>query len=207
MNETPKPLPKLLLARHLHSGIFIVCTALLILVSEPVYSVNSVMHWLMLWTGYALIIFAVFGRIYCSSFIGGRKNEAIMRDGPFSVVRNPLYVFSFIATIGVGLQSGMFVVTALLTGAFMIYYPFVVAKEERYLSAKFGEEYANYVREVPRWVPNMKLWIEPAEAMCMPKYIRSTMADALVFFLAMPTFALLSWLYHSHLLVVWLNIW
>lgn len=203
MTETTSALPKLLKARQFHSRLFAVAIVGLLLVSAPA-STNSLTLHIMTWLGYVLVIIGAFGRVYCSSFIGGRKNDAIMRAGPYSVVRNPLYVFSFLATIGIGLQSGMLTVAALLVIAFLVYYPFVVKREENFLSAKFGESYAQYVREVPRWIPNMKLWSEPEESSCMPKFIRRTMGDALIFFLPFPAFALIAILQYSHILPVWL---
>ncbi len=146
----------------------------------------------MLWLGYALVIIGAFGRIYCSAFIGGRKNDEVVREGPFSVVRNPLYVFSFLALVGIGLESGMFTLLALLVGAFILYYPLVVDKEEAYLKNKFGEPYAAYKREVPRWKPNFKLWKEPEQVDAKPKFIRRTAMDAAIFFLPLPCFSLIA---------------
>lgn len=197
-------LPKLLKARQTHSRLFAGIIIGVLLISAPSHTPGGALLLFAPWVGYVLVIFGAFGRVYCSSFIGGRKNEAIMRAGPYSVVRNPLYVFSFIATIGIGLQSGMLTFTLLLVGAFVLYYPFVVKREENFLSAKFGESYAQYVREVPRWIPNMKLWVEPEESSCMPKFIRRTMGDAMIFFLPFPAFELIGLLQHSNILPVWL---
>ena len=88
----------------------------------------------------------------------GAKNDVVVRDGPFSVVRNPLYVFSFIAMMGIGLESRMYTVFVLLCGAYILYYPKVVKKEEEFLKAKFGEPYEKYMLEVPRWIPNLKIF-------------------------------------------------
>ena len=158
------------------------------------------------WLGYAFVIFGAFGRVYCSAFIGGRKNDEVVRAGPFSVVRNPLYVFSFIAMVGIGLQSGMLLVTVVLITAFIFYYPMVVAKEEAYLENKFGEPYAKYKREVPRWIPNMALWSEPEQIDAKPKFIRKTMLDASIFFLPLLCFAIINSLQADKILPVWLTL-
>ena len=196
--------PKLLKSRQFHSRIFAVVAIFLLLTTQPELPADAVLRQLMLWSGYALIIVGAFGRVYCSAFIGGRKNTDVIRSGPFSVVRNPLYVFSFLATIGIGLQSGMVTVALLLPLAFALYYPFVVKKEEAFLRHKFGGQYDVYTREVPRWLPNVKLWVEPEESACMPKFIRRTMMDAAMFFLAMPLFALISVLQTAEIVPVWL---
>ncbi|MGE3713905.1 MAG: isoprenylcysteine carboxylmethyltransferase family protein [Alphaproteobacteria bacterium] len=201
-SETTKALPKLLKARQYHSRIFAVVVVAALLVAEPMMGWGHMRNFFML-VGYAMIIFGAFGRAYCTVFIGGRKNDVVVRSGPFSVVRNPLYVFSFIAMVGVGLQSGMITLTALLVVAFMFYYPMVVAKEEGFLSHKFGEPYEAYKREVPRWIPNLKLWNEPEHTETQPKFVRRTMGDAAIFFLALPCFILISILQGSGILPVW----
>ena len=196
--------PKLLKARRKHSQWFALALVAMLLVSEPWLPGNHLLRALMLWVGYALVAVGAMGRVYCSAFIGGRKNDEVVRGGPFSVVRNPLYVFSFLATVGIGLQSGMVVMAVLLPLAFAIYYPAVVAKEEAFLAHKFGEPYLQYMREVPRWKPNLALWQEPEHVDAMPKFIRRTMMDALIFFLPLPAFALVHALQVYHVLPVWL---
>lgn len=197
-------MPKLLKARRRHSQLFAVSMIALLLVSAP--RLDGFLREIMMWLGYALVIAGAMGRAYCSAYIGGRKNDVVVREGPFSVVRNPLYVFSFIATLGIGLQSGMFTILILLSGTFLIYYPLVVAKEEQFLHHKFGEAYAAYVRDVPRWIPNRKLWREPEHVETMPKFLRKTLMDASLFFLPMPVFQLLHWLHASGSLPVWLTL-
>lgn len=195
--------PKLLKKRQFHSRVFAIAAAMLMFISSPLMPANAFPRECMLWVGYLLVIIGSMGRAYCSVFIGGRKNDEVVRSGPFSVVRNPLYVFSFIALTGVGLQSGMMIMLALLLSAFMAYYPLVVAKEEAFLLDKFGEPYAAYLREVPRWRPNFRLWSEPEHVDCQPKFIRKTLMDASVFFLAMPFFAVIHALQSQEIISIW----
>jgi len=204
MTETTTP--KLLKARQLHSRLFAVAAVFLLLTTAPALPADSGLRLMMLWVGYVLVIVGAFGRVYCSAFIGGRKNKKVIRSGPFSVVRNPLYVFSFIATIGIGLQSGMLALTLALALVFAIYYPFVVAKEEAFLRHKFDESYEAYLREVPRWLPNFKLWQEPIEAECKPKYIRDTIRDAAAFFVPFPAFTVIALLQAHSILPIWLTL-
>ncbi len=181
----------LLKDRQKHSRIFALVLILLLIVSKPLIPFGSFPHALLVWGGYALIIVGTFGRVFCSAFIGGRKNDVVVKAGPFSVVRNPLYVFSFIATVGIGMQSGILIIMIVLISAFMLYYPNVVAKEEAFLENKFGEEYRKYKNEVPRWVPNFNLWQEPEVVEVKPVFIRRTILDASIFFLPFPFFILI----------------
>lgn len=198
--------PKLLKERQRHSRIFAVVLVIVLLVSKPMFTAGNFPRECMLWLGYAMVIFGAFGRVYCSAFIGGRKNDEVVRIGPFSVVRNPLYVFSFIAMVGIGLQSGMLLVTAILIAAFVLYYPLVVAKEEAFLVHKFGEQYIKYKQEVPRWIPNLRLWNEPEQVNAKPEFIRKTALDAAIFFLPLPSFSLISSLQTDAILPIWLTL-
>ena len=201
-----KNTPKLLKARQFHSRVFAVALILMLLVTEPALDSSSVLRMVMRWVGYALVIFGTFGRVYSSAFIGGRKNDVIVREGPFGMVRNPLYVFSFIAALGIGLQSGMFLFLLVLVGSFIAYYPMVVAREEGFLAHKFGEAYEAYKREVPRWFPKLSQWNEPEQVDAKPKFIRNALKDAAVFFLPLPFFAIVSALHTHDILPVWLTL-
>lgn len=198
--------PTLLKARQNHSRIFAVILIAALFVSQPLLKSGSFPREFMLWLGYTLVIIGAFGRVYCSAFIGGRKNDEVIRSGMFSVVRNPLYVFSFIAMTGIGLQSGMLLVTAVLIISFILYYPLVVAKEEAFLEHKFGEPYTKYKQEVPRWLPDFRLWNEPEQIDAKPKFIRHTILDAFIFFLPMPLFAIINSLHESGTLPIILTL-
>lgn len=197
-------IPKLLKARQFHSRIFAVFAFFILLISKPSPSHGEIFGQFMVWGGYSLVIAGAFGRVFCSAFIGGKKNDVVVRDGPFSVVRNPLYVFSFIAVVGIGMESRMITVLVLLVASYVIYYPKVVAKEEAFLKHKFGEPYEKYMEEVPRWIPNHKLYREPETFESMPKFIRKTAMDAAIFFVPLPCFIIISSLQHYGWLPVWL---
>ena len=199
-------IPKLLKERQTHSRIFAVLAVGLIIVSQPLIHPGTLPRQIMLWLGYVLVILGAFGRVYCSAFIGGRKNDEVVRLGPFSIVRNPLYVFSFLAVLGIGLESGMFSLIALLCGAYVLYYPLVVAREEAFLKNKFGEAYEVYLREVPRWFPNLKLWNEPEQFDAKPKFIRRTALDAALFFLPLPCFIVINMMHAMGTLPVWFTL-
>src|SRR5690606_20242400 len=94
----------------------------------------------------------------------------------------------------------------LLVASFLIYYPMVVAKEEAFLRHKFGADYVQYMHDVPRWIPNLKLWQEPETIEARPKFIRRTLMDAAIFFLPMPCFVIIEALHAHSILPVWLTL-
>jgi protein-S-isoprenylcysteine O-methyltransferase Ste14 len=205
-NTVTNTLPKLLKQRIVHTRLFGALVIFLFLFNQPAIGGDTLWNFVSTWLGFALVLVCVLGRPFCSLFIGGIKNESLMRDGPFSVVRNPLYVFSFIGVVGIGLQSGVIALLVVLVGAFVLYYPLVVKKEEEFLLAKFGEPYAQYTREVPRWIPNLKLWIESEIIETRPKFVRKTMFDVSVFFLPMIFFHAHAALHNNGILPTWFTI-
>lgn len=183
--------PRLMKERQRHTYYFLLFLIPLVIFQIGMFSDEGFLHETMDWLGYFLIPFAVLGRAYCTCFIGGKKNEEVMDLGPYSVVRNPLYVFSFIGVVGIGLESASPLFFAVLVGAFLFYYPKVVRHEEQFLAHKFGEPYRDYMSRVPRWIPDFSKWHEPEFVRSQPKLIRKTMLDACIFFLPMPIFELL----------------
>jgi protein-S-isoprenylcysteine O-methyltransferase Ste14 len=136
--------------------------------------------------GFFLIAFCILGRTWCSFYIGGLKNQSVVDLGPYSVTRNPLYVFSVIGAVGVGAQLGSIVV-ALLAGVitWAVFY-ILIFSEERSLRNQFGATYRNYVASVPRFIPNFSLWRDVAALSIKTKNIRTTFFDACIFLVSIP---------------------
>lgn len=103
--------------------------------------------------GYALIVIATIGRIWCAVYIAGRKNREICRLGPYSLCRNPLYLFSFLGLVGVTLGAENLLLAILVSPLYWIYYALVIAAEEAELRARFAEDFGAYCRSVPRIIP------------------------------------------------------
>ena len=127
---------------------------------------------------------AMAGRMWCAQYIAGYKNDVLVREGPYSVCRNPLYFFSFLGGIGVGLCTESLTLTAILVLLFAVMYIPVIHTEEVRLHRLFGEPYSAYIREVPRFFPKWSLYHEPKEYTVKPKVFRHAASDVLWFVLA-----------------------
>lgn len=132
-------------------------------------------------TGFAMLAVAAFGRVWCLAFVGGKKNNILVAEGPYSVTRNPLYVFSFIGAIGFGLAVENPYLAFVMGAAFLAYYPFAVRREERVLTAAFGDAYTAYRARTPRWFPDFRLYHEPESLSIPPAKIRKAILDAMWF--------------------------
>lgn len=136
--------------------------------------------------GRVLLAVCIIGRVWCSLYIGGRKNKDLIVVGPYSVVRNPLYVFSFLGAAGAGAQSGSAIIAAVTLVAAVVVFALVVRREEATLLRLMGEPYADYMRRTPRFVPNLALWSSGGELRPNAKRVLLTFADSLVFLAAIP---------------------
>ena len=80
-----------------------------------------------------------------------KPSLALVTDGVFGWLRNPMYVGAslFLAGLAIMLASDWMLV---MTVGFVLVIHFgVVKREERYLVAKFGEPYRQYMSQVPRY--------------------------------------------------------
>ena len=161
------------------------------MVSQSIGGVDGAWHE---WTeriGLAAIIFSIVGRAWCSLYIGGRKKAEIVDRGPYSVSRNPLYVFSFIGAFGIGAQTGSVTVALLFVAAAIWIFRQTVKREEGFLSREFGEVYARYVERTPRFGPDFRLWRDEPELTVRPEFFLTTIRDGLMLLVAMPVFELI----------------
>lgn len=136
--------------------------------------------------GAAAIVAAIIGRAWCSLYIGGRKTHEIVDHGPYSVSRNPLYVFSLLAAFGVGAQTGSLALTAAVLGLTLLVLWRTVLREEAWLSAAFGEDYARYRRRTPRFWPRRSAWRDEATLQVDPTRFVRTVMDGAILLLAPP---------------------
>lgn len=131
--------------------------------------------------GFILLSVASFGRMWCLTYIAGNKDRTLQTEGPYSVVRNPLYFFSFLGAIGFGLVVHNPILAVVLAGAFTLFHATTVKTEEAQLTRIFGNVFTQYCAAVPRWFPNWSLYREPARLNVDARRIREGMFDAMWF--------------------------
>ncbi len=82
----------------------------------------------------------------------GRPTTRVVTTGVFSISRNPLYLGGVCVLVGIALAVNLPWVLVLLLPALVVCHYVLIAPEERYLAAKFGEEYTRYAASVHRWL-------------------------------------------------------
>ena len=82
----------------------------------------------------------------------GHPTSKVVTTGVFSVSRNPIYLGGVCILVGIAMAVNLPWVFVLLLPALVACHYILIAPEERYLTAKFGEEYTTYTASVYRWL-------------------------------------------------------
>jgi protein-S-isoprenylcysteine O-methyltransferase Ste14 len=165
--------------------LFIICLPLLIFTksawAEPewVFEILEV-------AGILLIIAAVLGRFWAILYIGGHKNQTVMQDGPYSICRHPLYLFSTIGVTGFGLMLGTLLITALLGTAVFLILTATAKREEAFLRSEFGPAYDVYAARVPQILPKLSLFQTEPNVQVNIRTLRVNLFDSFVFLALIP---------------------
>lgn len=77
--------------------------------------------------------------------------RALATEGVYAYVRNPMYVGLALIVAGLGIALASDWTLVMLVPTMLLIHFGVVAREERYLEAKFGDAYRGYKAQVPRY--------------------------------------------------------
>lgn len=166
------------------SKLFVAVVLLLMVFTSSRWQLSATAIWAVDSIALVLLLVACLGRVWCIMYIGGQKNTSVVTAGPYSMVRNPLYVFSFIGALGIVLMTHSIVIAALLLIFFVGIYPFVVAKEEANLLGYFGDDYKAYCDRTPRFIPSFKLYSTETKVDADIKRMEKSLFDSGAFVLA-----------------------
>lgn len=143
----------------------------------------------------ALFLFAgAMGRVVASFTMASRKNSTVINTELYSVVRHPLYFFSFIMVLGVSLLTGRPDISFLVIAIFFVcFYPMML-NEEKFLQNMFGDDYTNYMKTTPRFIPKFSQWRGSEEVTINLPLVLRTLFDASVALLLIPLVEILEYL-------------
>lgn len=134
--------------------------------------------------GFLCVTLACLGRIWCSAFIAGHKDEMLVTAGPYARCRHPLYAWSIVGALGLGLTTRSLLLTAVvvvLIAALLIY---AAAGEEQFLADEFPDEFKAYVAATPnQWWPSSARRPAPEKIEVRPAVFRKAFLDGASFFL------------------------
>ena len=81
----------------------------------------------------------------------GHPTSKVIKTGAFAISRNPLYLGSVLIILGLALMLNMLWAMVMLILSIVLCHYVLIIPEEKYLRAKFGEEYKDYTTTVHRW--------------------------------------------------------
>lgn len=81
-----------------------------------------------------------------------KKTSKLIISGIYRFTRNPIYLSFLVIGTGIGFAANSAWILLMMLPLVLLLTRFVIAKEERYLEASFGEEYLSYKRKVRRWL-------------------------------------------------------
>jgi len=134
--------------------------------------------------GFACVTLACLGRIWCSLFIAGHKDETLVTSGPYAYCRHPLYSFSIVGALGLGLASKSLLLGALVVLIVAGLLTYAASCEEQFLEDAFPEEFKAYVAATPNmWWPAPRKKPLPVQLDVRPAVFWKSFLDAGSFFL------------------------
>lgn len=156
--------------------------------------------------GLVFLISGVIGRLYATIFIGGMKNEGVdgkkfIDYGAYSLCRNPLYFFSFLAFIGLLLMSAQLALVALGVVFFLCVYHFTIRGEEKFLRGRFGKKaFDKFTRTTTRFFPNFSNFHCPKKIEVRPQFLHKELWRSLNWFLSALGFIIVAILHKNEIL-------
>jgi protein-S-isoprenylcysteine O-methyltransferase Ste14 len=88
-------------------------------------------------------------------FADEKENHGVIRKGVFSIVRHPVYLSEIIIYLGLLIIS--ISLASVLVWVIAIGFLYYISRyEEKLLLERFGENYRDYMREVPMWFPRLR---------------------------------------------------
>ncbi len=101
--------------------------------------------------GLSLALVGMLIRLYASGFIV--KNEELATNGPYALVRHPLYTGNILIIIGFALSHSSWWALPLAVLFFLFYYPTAIEYEDRKLRSLFAEPWELWAKDVPALLP------------------------------------------------------
>jgi len=101
--------------------------------------------------GAVVILVGAIVRLYASGFI--MKNQQLATDGPYSLVRHPLYTGNLLELVGFTLASGLWWAPLVAAGFWWFWYPTAIEYEDRKLRRIFGDTCARWQAATPAVIP------------------------------------------------------
>jgi protein-S-isoprenylcysteine O-methyltransferase Ste14 len=105
---------------------------------------------------YTIKLFFVIGKGTLAPWSPPRKLVVL---GPYRYVRNPMILGVLIVIVGEAILFGSLWLAGYFALGFVANHFYFIYSEEPGLVKRFGKDYLDYKKNVPRWIPRLKPWI------------------------------------------------
>lgn len=130
------------------------------------------------------------------------KQEVLTVTGPYAYSRNPLYFGSAVLTISAAIGAASWVSAGILCVYFVLFYSFVMRREETELRQHHGPAFDEYARAVPLFFPRLtpaKISFASAGAFSFAQYKKNREYRAAIGFLFLLLVFFSLWALRRHL--------
>ena len=141
------------------------CVALVVVIFPKfflrVYS-GSIWEELLEACGFAFILLGQILRVSARGYKAehSQDSQALIQDGPYQIVRNPMYLGIFLIGLGVVLAIFRWWTVGIFIIVFITRYIMLIYKEEKKLYLMFPQSYPEYCRKTPRIFPSLSNMIK-----------------------------------------------
>ncbi len=190
MNTLPR-----LVQRHRKgtTWLLLALLAALALVSAPAWPTGHPAHKVTETVGLLFLVVGVLMRLTATGFIAGRKSGQVIDIGPYSQMRNPLYMGSLFIVAAAGLNLGSLLLALIFCLSGWILFTCLIFAEEQYLLSRFGGTYADYAARTPRWIPRSLHFVMPTTWTIDVKAVSLGLREGFAFFLLVPIAEVIEW--------------
>jgi protein-S-isoprenylcysteine O-methyltransferase Ste14 len=123
-----------------------------------------------IWAGVPIVAAGELLRLWAVHHIGvisrtrSDRLGPLIDSGPFSIVRNPLYLGNILLWVGFAVSARLLWLAPAIVLLLAFEYHAIVRWEEQLLAARIGAAYGDYTRRVPRWLPAFRIPATVADA-------------------------------------------
>jgi protein-S-isoprenylcysteine O-methyltransferase Ste14 len=156
----------------------ILCCIATVAVAERPWLGNALAATVAAAAAFTCVVIAALGRIWTSVFIAGFKDATLVRSGPYSACRHPLYALSLVGMLGLGLAMRSLALTGVLFAVAVLTHARAIRAEEALLAAHHGDEAQDYRDKVPALLPRLSLYSVPETLEVRPRVLWKAFLDA-----------------------------
>ena len=151
------------------TAIFAISLFIVIIFNNHLLAFNSALSGIILTAGTLLIILGVglviytnkeFLKIGKGTLVPTAPPKKLVVSGVYRYVRNPMIIGGLMIILGESLIFTSIELFILFAVIFIINHIYFVYSEEPELIKRFGEDYIEYKKNVPRWIPRLTPWTE-----------------------------------------------